>query len=142
MVLRCSRSANARKGAAAVEFAVILPLLMFLFGIGVDWARAFYFHLTITNASRNAAIWGCETPERSTDTAGIAAVALRDTTSLGAGVTVASSVVTANGVSYVRVKVSYSFQSLTSLPGTASTQIIHQTTEMRIMPMAPRAGTY
>src|SRR5688572_24476476 len=129
MVLRSPKPTNARSGAAAVEFAIILPLLMFLFGIGVDWARAFYFHLAITNASRNGALYGCESPTRSTDTAGIRAAVLRDTTSLGNGVTVESSVVTSNNINYVKVKVSYSFSSLTRLPGTPATQIIHQTTE-------------
>jgi Flp pilus assembly protein TadG len=142
MVLRSPHPANARSGAAAVEFAIILPLLMFLFGIGVDWARAFYFHLAVTNASRNGALYGCESPDRSVDTAGIQAAVLRDTTSLGAGVTVESSVVTANSINYVKVKVSYTFSSLTRLPGTPSTQVINQTTEMRIMPTAPRDGTY
>lgn len=131
-----------RRGVATVEFAIILPLLMFLFGIGVDWARAFYYHLTITNASRNAAIWGCDSPDRAADTAGIEAIARKDTTSLGAGVTVESNVVNAGGINYLRVKVSYSFQPLTGLPGTPSTQIIHQTGEMRVMPTEPRPGTF
>lgn len=142
MVLRSPHPRNARIGAAAVEFAIVLPLLMFLFGIGVDWARAFYYHLAITNASRNGALYGCESPERSVDTAGIQAAVLRDTTSLGEGVTVESSVITSNSIDYVKVKVSYSFSSLTRLPGTPSTQVIHQTTEMRVMPTAPRSGTY
>lgn len=137
-----AHSRKHRRGVATVEFAIILPLLMFLFGIGVDWARAFYYHLTITNASRNAAIWGCDSPSRAADAAGIEAVARRDTTSLGAGVTVQSSVVNVGGTDYVRVTVSYAFQPLTGLPGTPSTQIIHQTGEMRVMPTAPRPGTY
>jgi Flp pilus assembly protein TadG len=142
MRIPCAQTKNYRGGAAAVEFALVLPLLMFIFGIGVDWARAFYYHLTITNASRNAAIWGCDSPTRATDTAGIEAVARRDTTSLGNGVTVESSVVNVGGTDYVRVKVSYAFEPLTGLPGTPSTQIIHQTGEMRVMPTAPRAGTF
>jgi len=137
-----AHSRKHRRGVATVEFAIILPLLMFLFGIGVDWARAFYYHLTITNASRNAAIWGCDSPGRASDTAGIEAIARKDTTSLGPGVTVESSVVNVGGTDYLRVKVSYAFQTLTGLPGTPSTQIIHQTGEMRVMPTAPRPGTF
>lgn len=131
-----------RHGAASVEFALVLPLLMFLFGIGVDWARAFYYHITITNAARNAAIWGCDNPTRATDTAGIQAIALQDTTSLGSGVTVSSSVVTVSGTDYLKVTVSYPFTTLTGFPGTPSTQTIYQTAEMRVMPTSPAPGTY
>lgn len=142
MRIQSPRRSEARHGAATVEFAILLPLLMFLFGIGVDWARAFYYHLTITNASRNAAIWGSDNPTRAIDTAGIESIARRDTASLGSGVTVESSVVTVNGTDYLRVKVSYSFQSLTGLPGTPSTQTIYQSTEMRVNPTEPAPGTY
>jgi Flp pilus assembly protein TadG len=131
-----------RHGAATVEFAILLPLLMFLFGIGVDWARAFYYHITITNASRNAATWACQSPSQAADTASIQAMALQDCTSLGAGVTVQSSVITVNGVDYVKVTVSYAFQPVTGLPGTPSTQTIWQTTVMQIMPLAPQPGTF
>jgi TadE-like protein len=142
MRLQSPRQSSTRCAATTVEFALLLPLLMFLFGIGVDWARAFYYHVTITNASRNAAIWGCSDPGRSVDTAGIETIARKDTASLGTGVTVTSSVVTSNSVDYVKVRVSYQFQSLTGLPGTPSSQTIYQETEMRVMPTAPRAGTY
>ncbi len=137
-----SRRKEGRHGAATVEFAILLPLLMFLFGIGVDWARAFYYHVTITNASRNAATWGCQSPSQAADSTGIQNIALQDCSSLGAGVTVQSSVVTVDGIDYLRVTVRYAFQPLTGLPGTPSTQTIWQTTEMRVMPTEPRPGTF
>lgn len=137
----CART-RARHAAATPEFAILLPLLMFLFGIGVDWARAFYYHITITNASRNAAIWGSDSPDRATDAAGIESIARRDTTSLGSGVSVESRVVNVAGVDYLRVKVSYEFQPITGLPGTPASQTIYQVGEMRVMPTDPRPGTY
>ena len=142
MQVRCNLCKRERRGAATVEFAILLPLLMFLFGIGVDWARAFYYHLTITNAARNGAIWGCDSPDRAVNAAEIEAIVRRDTASLGEGVTVGSSVVTSGGVNYVRVKVSYAFQPLTGLPGTPASQTIYQTVEMRVIPTQPRPGTY
>lgn len=142
MRLRSPTQKHARKGAATVEFALLIPLLMFLVGIGVDWARAFYYHLTITNAARNAAIYGSGSPARSTDTAGIEAMARRDTTSLGDGVSVSSTVVTVNSIDYLKVTVSYAFSPVSGLPGTPSSQTIFQTSEMRVLPTAPRAGTY
>jgi Flp pilus assembly protein TadG len=46
-----------RWGAAAVELAVLLPLLTFLFVITVDFARIFYYAQVIENCARNGAIY-------------------------------------------------------------------------------------
>src|SRR5262245_58948272 len=108
-----------RHGAAVVEFALVIPLLMYLVGIGVDWARAFYYHLTITNAARSGAIWACDSPYNAANTAQIQIEALRDCTSLGAGVTVTSSVYTVNMIDYVKVTVSYAFVTEMGIAGTS-----------------------
>jgi Flp pilus assembly protein TadG len=131
-----------REGAAAVEFAVAAPILMFLFAIGVDFARAFYAHLIITNASRNGALYGCDNPTKANDTAGIQARALMDTTDL-ANVTVTSGnyVDPSDGNEYLWVTVSYPFQTVTSFPGVPS-ETIYQTTIVRVEPTTPRPGTY
>jgi len=136
MRIPVGRSRRVREGAAAVEFAVVLPLLMFLFGIGVDFARAFYAHLIITNAARSGALYACDNPTKSTDTAGIQAAALRDTSDLS-NVTVTSGTYTSGGISYVWVNVQYPFQSLTSFAGVGSTTTINQVATMRIEPTTP-----
>ena len=46
-----------RPGVATVELAVVLPLLCFLFVIAVDFARVFYFDLTVANCARSGAIY-------------------------------------------------------------------------------------
>jgi Flp pilus assembly protein TadG len=125
-----------REGAAAVEFAIVLPLLMFLFGIGVDFARAYYAHLIITNAARGGALYGCDNPTKSLDTAGIQAAALRDTADLS-GVIVTSGTYTSSGISYVWVNVQYPFQTVTSLAGVGSPLMINQVATMRIEPTTP-----
>ena len=51
-----------RSGAAALELAILLPLLIFLFIIGIDYARVFYSTVTITNCARNGAIYGSLDP--------------------------------------------------------------------------------
>ena len=43
------------KGAAAVEFALILPVLILLIGGIVDFGRAMYTEVMLTNASREGA---------------------------------------------------------------------------------------
>src|SRR5262245_31310609 len=49
-----------RRGAAAVEMAVLLPFLAFLFVIGVDWARIFYYSITVANCARNGALYASD----------------------------------------------------------------------------------
>jgi Flp pilus assembly protein TadG len=130
------RSRQPRKGAAAVEFAILLPLLMFLFGIGVDFARAFYAHLIITNAARNGALYACDNPTKSTDTAGIQAAALVDTTDLS-NVTVTSGTYSTGGITYVWVNVTYPFQTVTPFSGVGSSLNINQVAVMRVEPTTP-----
>lgn len=138
-----SRSSTSRNGVATVEFAVLLPLLMFLFGIGVDFARAFYFHLTITNAARNGALYGCSNPTTANDTVGIQAAALKDTTDLGPSVGVTSSTFTdASGFTFVTVDVTYPFNTVTQFPGVPSPLTLNQKCVMRVEPTTPKPGTY
>jgi Flp pilus assembly protein TadG len=55
-----SRASGLRRGAAAVELALLLPvLLMFLLG-AIDWSRLFYHYMTISNCARNGALWATD----------------------------------------------------------------------------------
>jgi hypothetical protein len=54
------KSVLGRPGAAAVEFAVLLPFLAFLFIIAIDWARVFYYSVTCLNCARNGALWASD----------------------------------------------------------------------------------
>ncbi len=49
------RSRMRERGAAAVEFAIILPLLVLMVGGIVDWGRFMYTQAMLTNAAREAA---------------------------------------------------------------------------------------
>src|SRR5262245_58534494 len=49
-----------RRGAAVVEMAILLPLLVFLAVLAVDFARVFYFSLTLANCARNGAIYASD----------------------------------------------------------------------------------
>jgi Flp pilus assembly protein TadG len=116
--------------------------MMFLFGIGVDFARAFYAHLTIANAARNAALYAAQDPTKAADTAGIQAMALRDTTDLGPEVQVQTTQFTDSGNPYVTVNVTFPFRTVSLLPGVPSPLTINQTCTMRVAPTTPRPGTY
>lgn len=139
MRLNPSRAKARRTGALIVEFAVLLPLLMFFFGIGVDFARAFYAQIICANAARNAAVYGSSDPDRAANTAAIIAIARRDLGDLGSAADVAVSKTTdASGNSYVNVKVTYPFQTVTPFVPVASPLNINQNAEAKILPTAPK----
>src|SRR5262245_15365408 len=50
-------SSALRRGAAAAELAILLPILAFLFAIGADYARIFHYSTTIANCARNGAMY-------------------------------------------------------------------------------------
>ena len=48
---------NGRRGAAAVELALLLPVLIFSSMAAVDFARVAYVQLTLQNCARNGALY-------------------------------------------------------------------------------------
>ncbi|PIU53890.1 MAG: hypothetical protein COS90_03785 [Deltaproteobacteria bacterium CG07_land_8_20_14_0_80_60_11] len=57
---RLLRRGRGQEGAAAVEFAIILPLLIFLILGGMDLAHMFYIEHVVTTASREGARYGAK----------------------------------------------------------------------------------
>ncbi len=51
------------RGQSLVEFAMILPVFVLLFGATLDLGRLFYAQITLTNAAREGALQGARTPE-------------------------------------------------------------------------------
>jgi Flp pilus assembly protein TadG len=127
----------ARRGAAAVELAVVLPLLLYLFMATADFGRIFYYSLTLANCARHGALYSsgplaaAESPYASGQEA-----ALADATILTPSPVVTSSVGTdAGGNPYVAVTASYTFQSITSYPGIPSSVNLARTVQMRVAPL-------
>ena len=58
------KNPGARRGAAAVELALVLPFLAFLFVIAVDWSRIFYFTVIVTSCARNGALYASDPPNQ------------------------------------------------------------------------------
>jgi Flp pilus assembly protein TadG len=52
------RPAMSRFGAAAVELALMLPLLLVLFIVSVDFARIYYVTQVVTDCARRGAAYG------------------------------------------------------------------------------------
>src|SRR5262249_7782408 len=49
-----------RSAVAAVEFAVVVPILVFIFVIALDWARIFYYAIIVENCARNGAMYAVD----------------------------------------------------------------------------------
>lgn len=76
-------------GGAAVELAIVLPVLLLL-AIGVaDIGRVFFTGITVVNAARAGAQYGAQSTATSADTVGMNLVATQDAADAGA-ITVSS----------------------------------------------------
>jgi Flp pilus assembly protein TadG len=135
-----------RRGSVAVELAVLLPLLMFLAVIGVDYARIFSRAIVIESASRNACYWAAQHPDKAIDDAGITAVAMRDLTEFTTGgVTPTVTVLRYTGTDtfqHVKVTVTVTFNTVTNYPGVPSSTALSRSTDMRVCPKTPKPGTF
>jgi Flp pilus assembly protein TadG len=136
------RSRRSRRAVAAVELAVLLPFLAFLFVIAVDWARIFYYSLICTNCARNGAIWAADPYGQQSGYScynNLTSAALADAPQLTPSPTVTSTNGTDNsGNSYVTVSVSFPFQTITNFPGVPTTTNIVRTVQMDIAPTQPK----
>ncbi len=128
-----------RRGAAVVELAILLPLLAFLFVISVDYARLFYFSVTVTNAARNGALWACDsTGAMQSPYKTLYDAAVADAGNLSPAPTVTSAYGTdSGGNNYVEVTVSWTFKTITQYPVVPSTVNLAKTIRMRIIPATP-----
>ena len=90
IVAQATNTAGA-KMAAAVELAVLLHFLAFIFIIAVDWARIFYYSQTVTNCARNGAIY-CSDPlaQAGSPYASVTQAALADASDMSPAPTVTS----------------------------------------------------
>ena len=132
-----------RSGSAVVELAIVLPLLAFLFAIGIDFARLYYDLVTIHNAARSGAMYGAQHPNKAVDTAGIQAAALADATNLKPAATVKSKRTTdALGYDCVNVTVVWTFKTFTRFPLVPSNVDLSRTVQMRVGPAQPKDIPY
>src|SRR5438128_6784064 len=59
---RSNRGHAQRTGVATVELAILAPFLCFLFVVATDFARIFYYAVTIQNCARNGAYYAADYP--------------------------------------------------------------------------------
>lgn len=141
-----------RTGAALVELAVSLPLILFLFVLAVDYARAFYFTQVLSSCARNGAAYAADqiaakdSPYTSVQQAAIADAPafmrnqLTVTQTSGSATTSVTSTAGTDVDStynYVQVSVSYQFSLITNIPWMAGTQTLTRVVRMRVVPAVP-----
>jgi Flp pilus assembly protein TadG len=128
-----------RRGVAAVELALLLPFLVFLFVLAVDYGRIFFFSVTITNCARAGAVWASDPFEQSESPyTTVSQAALAEAPNFSPQPSVSSAYgADANGDPYVDVTVTGTFNTITRYPGVPSSTTLTRRIRMRVAPNAP-----
>lgn len=133
---RGSSAARQRKGAAAAEFALLVPFLVFVFSISVDFGRVFYYTQAIEACAKNGALYASD-PQSPANSlyASLQKAAEADAADLSPKPTATSTTgKDANGDSYVRVTVTWQFTTFASIPGVSPSVTLTRTVQMRMAP--------
>lgn len=126
------------RGAAAVEFALVLPFLCFVFVASVDFCRVYYCSLTVSNCARNGALYGSADREHALDVSGIQTTAQADASDLDLPrLSVSSSTDCGVNPTYVDVTVTYPFRTITQFPGIPQQTNLSRTVRMNVLPATP-----
>ena len=133
---RLHRPPCRRRAAATVELAILLPFLVFLFVISVDFARIFYYSQVIENCARQGALYASDPKAPAANRYNsLSDAATADAPDLSPAPNVTSSTGTDSaGNAYVAVTVSWQFQTVTNFPGVPNNMTISRTVQMRMAP--------
>jgi Flp pilus assembly protein TadG len=150
---RSGRGRIRRAAVATVELAILSPFLCFLFVVATDFARVFYYAVTIQNCARNGAYYAADYPNNNylyNDIYGYSNLddaIMRDAGNLSPAPTYTVNYAAtetgpftdttkpANG--YVQVTVTWTFNSITNFPGIPSNVSLSRSAIMRIAPAMP-----
>lgn len=133
------RRTQPRRAHAAVELAALLPFIVFLAVIGTDWARLFYYTISIESCARAGALWAAD--PRSTTTSpysNVTDAALAAAPGLTPTPTVTSQAITVDNRNAVQVTVTVDFTTLTNFPGVPKSETLTRTVSMRNIPNSPQ----
>jgi Flp pilus assembly protein TadG len=132
MIFRRKRT---RRAGAAIELAAMLPFLAYLCVIGTDWARLFYYTITIEGCARSGALYAADKSRQGeTQFTSTTDAALKSAPGLTPVPTVTEATATVDGRQTVTVTVTMDFKTLTNFPGVPSTNTITRRVEMRVFP--------
>lgn len=132
---RTGRRAGRRRGAAVAELAILLPLIVFMFGIGFDFARVFYYSQVIETCAKNGAIYAADPQSYSHNLySTLTAAATADAPDLSPAPTVTSATGNdADGNAYVAVTVTWQFNTIMQYAAIPNVSI-SRTVKMRQAP--------
>lgn len=105
-----------RHAAALVEAAIVLPVLIILIGIAVDYSRIYFSTVTISGSARNGALYESDPFHvQASNYSGYDNAAQADATDLGGNVSFSKFVTTtSSGATDISVTVNSEFQTLSS----------------------------
>ncbi len=128
-----------RKGASVVELALLLPLLVFLFMIAIDFARIFFFSLTLMNCARAGALYASDpTTNLESPFANVQAAALADATNISPAPTITqTNGVDVNNRAYVDVTAKHKFNTIINFPGIPNQIQLQRTVRMYVLANIP-----
>jgi Flp pilus assembly protein TadG len=138
----CSTRTARRRGAAVVELAVMLPLLVLLFLVTVDFARVYYYSLTLTNCARNGALYASDpTSAVESPFPNVVQAARSDAANLSPPPQISQNYgIDASGRNYVEVTATYTFSTMTKFPIIPSDLQLTRTVRMFVAANTPNAN--
>jgi Flp pilus assembly protein TadG len=130
------RSRRARRAAAAVEMAIVVPFLAFMFLVAVDFCRIFYYTQAVTTGARNGALYLSDPngPNQSRYATLQDAVQADADSSYASQLSVSSTSGTDAVGPYTIITVNYTFNSLTRYPGIPATFAVSRSAMVRPAP--------
>jgi hypothetical protein len=140
MIYQFPSRVSRRRATAAVEAAIILPVIMIFTAAIIDLGRMGKVADCASNAARNGAQYGMANTTAAADTVNIRKAAVTEMRSdandalpgvSGTNPTVTATVVPVNGTSYIKVTVSY---TVTMFFGYFNVTNITRTVQMPMMP--------
>src|SRR5215472_4420987 len=121
------RTCNPRQAAAAAELAILLPVLVFVIVIAIDWARVFWYSQMLTNCARHGALYAsdpiaaAESPYLGVQQAALAAEPDASNWSPQPSVSCGPGTPDSNGNATIAVTVSWALPLITTYPGVGNT---------------------
>lgn len=134
-------AASPRRGVAASELAMVLPLFVLLFVIAVDFGRVFYVEFIVINAARSGALYGSTSPSCAQDTTGIRQRVRAEAKNLDSQLLTITSTtgIDSAGNPCIDVTVNYPFHMVTSYLTTANLNVASRA-RMRVGPVLPASN--
>jgi hypothetical protein len=148
-MIRRLNDKRSRSAIAATELAVLLPFLLFIWVIAIDFARIFYYTVSLQYAARDGAYWGSYSGNYPFiyDYSSVTDAALGESTNISPTPSVATTYDTmyngsytttsSAGANYIQVKVTYTFNTITNYPGVPTNVVINKTVRMAMGPLTP-----